>query len=178
MTALLSALYAPSRSLVDLLPCAVVPVRVACMDASTGWEALADAIIRRRKQLGFDRQKDFASHVGITPRYLNDLENARRDSYGPGTFVDLETALLWGPGSVQAVIGGHPPDELPIPEPPAKTLAQIDDVELVTRFSELHAEMTRRLLTRSRVDPSSLPTVPTGDPVPWDEEDETGQSSA
>ena len=148
------ALDNPSfRSLAEPLLIRSVPVKVGNVDERTGWEALADHVVRRRKAMGFDKQQDFAAKAGISAKLLGEIEGARRESYSRGTFTSLEDALLWRPGSVGMVVGGHEPDALPLPERPRQTLADIDDVELIARLNELTAEVARRLNRRPEQGP-------------------------
>ena len=79
--------------------------------AGTEWKRLADRLVSRRVELGMTTAKSFADKADLTTRVIGDLENARRTNYGAGTKAQIENALRWGPGSVDAILaGGEPTD--------------------------------------------------------------------
>lgn len=50
------------------------------------------AIREKRMQAGLE-SSELAERAGISPRYLNHLENGTRDQMRPRRYVDLRTAL-------------------------------------------------------------------------------------
>lgn len=138
------------------LPFLSVPVTVGDMGSGNDWHALAHAIKRRRVALGHQRQKSFAETLPFGARLLGELENGRRDTYDQSTLTALENALLWAPGSVEAVLSGREPNELPLPTPEPGQLSAMGNAELVAHVMSAVTELARRL-------PEGRPM--TGDPL-------------
>lgn len=109
------------------------------------WRALADAVIRRRVELGYQTRKDFIAASGFGARTVGDIETARRDSYDPATLARLETALRWPAGRAQAILSTAAPEPswLSTPEGIARHLFR-DDLPLIV------------LLHRSGLDETTL----------------------
>jgi len=127
------------------LPFLSVPVKVGAMGSGKDWNALAQAIKRRRVNLGYQRQKSLADRLPFGARLLGELENGRRDTYDAATIAALENALLWGPGSTEAILDGGRPYELPIPTPGLTPLAAKGAAELVAEINERITELARRV---------------------------------
>lgn len=72
--------------------------------AGMNWQALANAVISRRVELGHTTRGTFVDASGISARILGDLETARRDSYNPATLARLEQALQWPAGRVDEIL--------------------------------------------------------------------------
>ena len=91
------------------------PVVSCTIEDMTGteWKRLAALIVRRRTELGMRTTKALADEAGLTPRALGDLENSRRDNYSAGTKLQIERALRWEAGSIDAVLSGGEPKPLP-----------------------------------------------------------------
>jgi transcriptional regulator with XRE-family HTH domain len=68
------------------------------------WERLGRAIVARRVELGFNTQKAFADHLGLTPRILGDIEGGKRDSYDRATLARVEQGLQWRAGTAARVL--------------------------------------------------------------------------
>lgn len=78
----------------------------------TEWKRLATLIVRRRTELGMRTTKALSDATGLTPRALGDIENGRRDNYTTATKLQIERALEWAPGSIDAILtGGEPSPE-------------------------------------------------------------------
>lgn len=69
---------------------------------------LGRLIVARRKQRGLPTRQAFADSLKITYRVLTDLENGTRQ-LGAKTYLQIEKALGWQPGSVEAVLAGGEP---------------------------------------------------------------------
>lgn len=78
-------------------------------DAENGWARLAEAVRERRREVGIRRAKDLAVTMGVSPRLVGEIENARRTSYSNDTIRALEDALQWLAGSVASVVAGNSP---------------------------------------------------------------------
>jgi transcriptional regulator with XRE-family HTH domain len=98
------------------------------------WNRLAEHILNRRIQLGYQKRPALAEASGISLRTLSDIENARRTSYERNTIVALEQTLRWAPGSITAILDNGEPSILaehpttPTAQPPSAgddTLIQI-----------------------------------------------------
>jgi hypothetical protein len=70
---------------------------------------LAREVISRRVELGMKTTKALADKAGLSPRMLGDVENGRRDNFSPGAKAQIERALRWDAGSIDAVLGGKSP---------------------------------------------------------------------
>lgn len=123
------------------------------MESGKDWKALGQAVINRRADLGYT-QRELAARMNMSERILGAIEQAERGSYARSTVRALERGLLWEAGSVESLLAGGQPKELPIPSP-AEGLAGMSDAELVAQISERITELARRL-------PARLPNAPTG----------------
>lgn len=113
---------------------------------SNEWQRVARLVIRRRVDLGYHQQSEFASSAGLSIRTLNNIENSRRQSYDGSTIALLERGLEWEPGSIDAILAGGEPaihvaaaagDDVTIPR---ATLARIADAVDALR-AELEAAL-------------------------------------
>ena len=108
------------------------------MDNEQGWRRLAEAVRRRRDELGWT-QPDVYSHGGPSIDRIQAIEGVRTDSYSSRTLSKLERALNWKPGSCRAILEGGEP-----------TLAQLTDAgraddELSVTRDPTVAELAQRL---------------------------------
>lgn len=70
---------------------------------------LAEAVVTRRVDLGMLTTVALAEAAGLTARMLGDVENGRRQNFSRGAKAQIERALRWAPGSIDAVLGGSDP---------------------------------------------------------------------
>jgi hypothetical protein len=70
---------------------------------------LAREVISRRVELGMNTTKALAEKAQLSPRMLGDVENGRRDNFSPGAKAQIERALRWDAGSIDAVLTGKSP---------------------------------------------------------------------
>lgn len=77
-----------------------------------GRERLALAVKERRRQLKF-RQEDVSQRGGPSKAILYQVENAVMENYHDNTIEALEVALRWKPGSVDDIIAGREPQDVP-----------------------------------------------------------------
>lgn len=78
------------------------------------WVRLADYVINRRTELGYDSQDALAVGADVSLKTINRLENGTAVS--STTLGKIERGLRWAPGSVRAVLAGGAPTELADPE--------------------------------------------------------------
>src|SRR5689334_20985522 len=76
------------------------------------WQALAQAVVDRRVELGYRTRDAFATATKLSPRLIADLEKARRTNYDQVTFVRLEKALQWPAGEARRILDGAGADDL------------------------------------------------------------------
>lgn len=72
------------------------------------WRRLARAVATRRAELRLN-QGDLHPRGGPSLATVQSIESARTDTYRQRTLVDLERALDWKSGSVDAVLAGGEP---------------------------------------------------------------------
>lgn len=65
---------------------------------------LADALIRRRIELGYRSARALAAAIGMDARTITGLEGARQLNVSRNTLATLELALKWDPGYVNALL--------------------------------------------------------------------------
>ncbi len=79
-----------------------------CSVGETGtpqdWPALARAVTERRVELGHRTLRAFAEASGLSTKTLGEIEGAKRSSYDRATLIQVERALKWPPGAVQAIL--------------------------------------------------------------------------
>lgn len=85
---------------------------------------LGHAVVARRTDLGMRTTKALAELADLSPRMLGDVENGRRDNFSPGAKAQIERALQWEPGSIDAVLAGG--DPTPMPSPPRPVTDEAD----------------------------------------------------
>lgn len=75
------------------------------------WKRLAEALVRRRAQLGYGyrMRPEFAEQTHLSARTISRLENATRDSYPAATLAQADLAYRWEPGSVERILAGGDP---------------------------------------------------------------------
>ncbi len=83
------------------------------------WQEVANAVIQRRVELGYETRKEFIEGSGIGARTIGDIETARRESYDPATLARLEKALRWPAGKIQKVLN------TPLPTEPADVATEM-----------------------------------------------------
>jgi hypothetical protein len=83
------------------------------------WRRLGALLIQRRVKLNpsYRSRQKFVADVGLNPRMLADIENARRMSFRPETVLALEHAYQWVPGSIEAVLAGGDPTPIETADP-------------------------------------------------------------
>ncbi len=78
------------------------------------WHRLGQYVTARRVALGYRRREDLTAAVeGVGQRTLGSIETGEKGGYHRSTLATLERALRWAPGSIQAVLDGGEPTELP-----------------------------------------------------------------
>jgi hypothetical protein len=114
---------------------------------------LGHHVVSRRVALGYRNRTDLAKSLPFTVRTLADIEQGVRKA-SPGTYAMLENQLAWGPGSIDAILGGGEPQETvaelrrPSSAPPSNPAP-----DALSRAStqELLLELRRRIIApRSR----------------------------
>lgn len=73
------------------------------------WKRVGIEVRSRRARLGYITMKEFAARVGVSVETVGNIENARKDSYSPGTRSAVEEALGWTPGSFMGIAKGGKP---------------------------------------------------------------------
>lgn len=112
---------------------------------SDNWEALAEAVKRRREELRLT-QGDIQERGGPSTAKLREIENRRTEALSPSKRRDLERALRWTPGSIDVILAGGQPT---IAVPSLGTgLASLIPVEVPTLHDE-HFDRAERLLRHS-----------------------------
>jgi len=78
--------------------------------ADERWQRLGEMLLNRRVELGGTNREAFARERGLRySRSLFDIENGKRDNYGPAILAQMEQVYRWEAGSIKAVLeGGHP----------------------------------------------------------------------
>lgn len=69
---------------------------------------LGETVKERRKRLGWPTRQDFADGIDLTYRVLTDLENGNR-RLGDKAYSQIEDALEWRRGSIDAILAGGQP---------------------------------------------------------------------
>lgn len=109
---------------------------------------LASAVSRRRIELGFTSRAALVQQTSaISERTLGDIEKQRKpvERYSPATIFGLESLLRWAPGSVDAILAGGEPTELPKPVEDAPDPEDVGPTLRSASKWELLAELARRL---------------------------------
>ena len=65
---------------------------------------LADALIRRRVELGYRSARALAAEIGMDARTITSLESARKTNVSRNTLAALELAMKWDPGYIGVLI--------------------------------------------------------------------------
>lgn len=81
-----------------------------------GWQAVADAISLRRRELGL-AQKDLAARSGVSPATLRKLCSGAEGHYRPQTLARVSEALDWPPNALVEILGGAAMPASPAPAP-------------------------------------------------------------
>lgn len=71
-------------------------------------QRLADALLRRRVELGYRSARAFSAAAGLDARTITALESGRRTNVSRNTLAILENALKWDPGYINALISMEP----------------------------------------------------------------------
>lgn len=116
-------------------------------DEDGDWAGLGEAVQRRRLELGLRSRDALAAKAGISARTLGDIERGQRGNYANSTWILLETALGWAPGSVAGVLSGGQPH---VPNPAnawaydEDEAAYPSDVVKAARVREMDADRASR----------------------------------
>lgn len=104
----------------------IVSCTIGGMEAENR-KRLGQAVVARRIELGMRTTKALSEEASLTPRMLGDLENGRRDNFSGGTKAQIERALQWKPGSIDATLAGGDPTPIlggiVLPEPEGHSLS-------------------------------------------------------
>lgn len=111
------------------------------------WEAIADAVVRRRKDLGM-RQKELADATGYDPSTIRNVEHHARSSYDPLTLPRISRALDWPSDALERIGRGEPYEGIRLDPPAARSGDTIDMAEELRRLREEVAELRRELRER------------------------------
>lgn len=65
---------------------------------------LADALVRRRVELGYRSARALSTAINMDPRTITSLESARKTRVSRNTLAALEIAMKWDPGYINALI--------------------------------------------------------------------------
>lgn len=65
---------------------------------------LADALIRRRVELGYRSARALAAEIGMDARTITSLESARKANVSRNTLAAIELAMKWDPGYISVLI--------------------------------------------------------------------------
>lgn len=84
------------------------------------WRRLATVVQQRRRELGLT-QEAVRARGGPSTATMRMLEGGHQESYRPGILADLERALQWTAGSVEAILAGGDPVVAPPPDPAGRT---------------------------------------------------------
>jgi hypothetical protein len=89
------------------------PMSGASLDAR---KRLGTMLVQRRAQLdpAFRNRNAFVETVRLDYRVLFDIENAKRDNFGPETLAAIEIGYGWKHGSITAVLDGGDPEPEPV----------------------------------------------------------------
>lgn len=85
-----------------------VSCTIADMEADNR-KRLASAVSARRIEKGMPTTKALADRAKLSARMLGDVENGRRDNFSGGAKAQIERALDWRAGSIDAVLAGGDP---------------------------------------------------------------------
>lgn len=78
------------------------------MDSEEDWKRVANAVRQRRNDRRWT-QMDIATRGPLSLDRVQHIEGARSTRYSPRTITNLERALDWERGSVQAILDGGEP---------------------------------------------------------------------
>ncbi|MFI6594895.1 hypothetical protein ACIBHX_01535 [Nonomuraea sp. NPDC050536] len=78
------------------------------MHSQEDWQRVAKAVVERRNDRGWT-QVDIAVTGPLSVDRVQAIEGARSTRYSPRTIANLERALEWQKGSVQAILDGKEP---------------------------------------------------------------------
>lgn len=115
------------------------------MIEQVGWEAVGHAVRERRLALGF-RQRQAAALANVSDTTWGNVENARASSFDEMTKAGVARALRWSVDSIDRILRGEEPIEMPdeIPDGVTYRRQSTDTVELTERLAELAGELARR----------------------------------
>lgn len=119
---------------------------------------LGRLIARRRLDLGYTSRKAFAEASGIGERTVADLEQGKSVSFRTKHLT--EKALLWAPGSCEAVLMGGEPVLESDPSPPNPAIEALtaalelaDDEDLDDLLTHLREAVAKRRSGTRNVNP-------------------------
>jgi hypothetical protein len=86
----------------------------------TAWERLGRLLSERRTQISprYANRRAFAADREMNWRTLHDIEQAKRDNFGPATMRAFETAYMLAPGSLARTLADGDLEPLPPAAPP------------------------------------------------------------
>lgn len=94
------------------------------------WQRLAKYVVDRRNAYGWT-QEDVRAAGGPSTATMRLIEGARQDSYKPRVLASLERALLWRPGSVDAILNGGDPTLTSGPELKPRLATRTERLQLI-----------------------------------------------
>lgn len=92
---------------------------------SERFKSLGAHVVNRRRQLGWPTRQAFADNINLVYRVLSDLENGSR-RLGAKAYAEVERALRWQPGSVDAVLAGGDPAPVELDPTNLPPLSSVD----------------------------------------------------
>ena len=104
-------------------------------------KALADAIEQRRRALGYRTITSLVSAAGVTAEGIRPLRRGEIRNYQERMTDPLCKALRWTPDSIDRILRGEPPVELPDEIPATPT---VDLGERVARQERAHEMLVQR----------------------------------
>lgn len=116
---------------------------------------LADALIRRRIELGYRSARALAAAIGMDARTITGLEGARQANVSRNTLAALELALKWDPGYVNLLIeSGRGSRRFPHEQEIYLTSAQASDEEIRVARAVAQAAFDSTLASLRAQEPS------------------------
>lgn len=113
------------------------------------WQRVAAAVRDRRASLRWTQQQA-AERAGISLANWGVVEAAGRTSYRPSTLRGICIALRWSTDSIDRILRGEEPIEVPDDVPHGVSYRQVDGrvnpetVSLTERLADLAGELARR----------------------------------
>lgn len=115
------------------------------MASDKDWIRAGEAIQARREEVGYRTQESLAAALGSTVKWVNNIENARHAPYRKTYVHQLERLLKWDRGSVDRILDGGEPVELPVPAPKESPLTRKGSAQLVAEITERLTVLVSRI---------------------------------